>query len=118
MKYIIQSSPLFKESEVIDVILKTLRRANIMATYKDGRFEPQKNKATAFCSKVDNKIILSAEDKRIAKLGRGYLNTRRLTEKQWEIVTQALAIPYKLNLTVESDPLIPPTKFAKEKAYV
>lgn len=35
-----------------------------------------------FTSSVDNKVVMNTDDPRVKKLGRSYLNTKRLTKKQ------------------------------------
>lgn len=43
-----------------------------------------------FTSAVINKVMLEADDPRIKKLGRDYLESERLTEKQWNVVVDTL----------------------------
>lgn len=117
MKYIIRPNELFTEEEVLKVVMSKLNKAGVVAKHKEGAFVLSATKQ-AFTSTVENKILLKEGDVRINKLKRGYLNTKRLTEKQYNAVVDALFnTPAKLGCVVEHDELIKPRSFSVPKDF-
>jgi hypothetical protein len=83
----------FTNKEVYSLINKKLTHANInCSNYVEDGVLVFKELATGriFESKINNIIKMSASDKRIAKLGRTFLNTKRLTRSQYDTVIDTI----------------------------
>lgn len=93
-------------SDVLNHISKALRDNNISAT---GNREDETtyyfapiNSGTLFESRVKNKIKMEPGDKRIQKLGRDYLETTKLTQKQYDSMIEAIFRIFD-DLKIEAD---------------
>ena len=118
---------------MINNIIKTkLKNLGIefQSKVQDGVIVFEKNKENKyFWSNKTNKVVMSKDDKRIAALGRNYLETKRLTEAQYNGMLDALlgtldnlqieanvSMEDKLwrnKLTVIKDNIFKPNKFAE-----